>query len=177
MKYVAFLRGIMPMNPNMRNEKLRLEFERLGFHDVLSVISSGNIIFESSEVDNLELESMIERAVQDNLEFKGTTFVRSKKQLEDMIARDPFKGLEHSRSTYLNVTFLKGPHSQKFKFPYQVPGRGYKLLGEYDNAIFSVLDLEQGGSPDFMIWLEKNFGRDITTRTWKTVNRVLARMS
>ena len=46
-KYIAFLRGIGPGNPNMRNEKLRGAFEELGFKNVQSVISSGNVIFDS----------------------------------------------------------------------------------------------------------------------------------
>lgn len=39
--YVALLRGIVPLNPNMRNEKLRGVFEKLGFTNVRTVISSG----------------------------------------------------------------------------------------------------------------------------------------
>jgi len=33
MKYVALLRGIRPSVPNMRNEKLRELFEKLGFEN------------------------------------------------------------------------------------------------------------------------------------------------
>ncbi len=176
MKYVAFLRGIMPMNPNMRNAKLKAVFEDLGYTDVTSVNASGNIIFESSEKSNSEFESSVELAIQENLQFKGTTFVRSKVELEDMVARDPFRGLEHSCESYLNVTFFKLPCDKKFKFPYKVPDRAYVLVGGYDKAIFSVTDLGCDGTPDLMVWLERNFGRDITTRTWKTVLRVLAKM-
>ena len=46
-KYVALLRGIGPGNPNMRNDKLRSVFEKLGFSNVKTVISSGNVLFES----------------------------------------------------------------------------------------------------------------------------------
>lgn len=176
MKYVAFLRGIMPVNPNMRNVKLKEVFENLGYTDVISVIASGNIIFESSEKSNSELESSIEQAIQENLQFKGTTVIRSKAQLEAMVERDPFHGLGHSRASYLNVTFLKNPSDKKFKFPYQVPDRAYTLVGADDGALFSVTDLERDGTPDLMVWLERNFGRDITTRTWKTVMRVLAKL-
>jgi uncharacterized protein (DUF1697 family) len=47
MKYTALLRGIGPSNPNMRNEKLREVFQKLGFQNVQTVISSGNVLFES----------------------------------------------------------------------------------------------------------------------------------
>jgi len=60
--YVALLRGITPSNPNMRNEELRSVFGDIGFENVQSVISSGNILFETGR--NLEeLESTIEKAL------------------------------------------------------------------------------------------------------------------
>lgn len=46
-QYAAFLRGVAPTSPNMHNKKLRSVFEGLGFTNVTTVISSGNIIFES----------------------------------------------------------------------------------------------------------------------------------
>ena len=44
MRYVALLRGIGPSNPNMRNERLRELFQKLGFQNVQTVISSGNVL-------------------------------------------------------------------------------------------------------------------------------------
>ena len=55
--YVALLRGIAPTNPKMRNNRLREVFEDLGFSNVRTVISSGNVLFEtdSSAVRALEM--------------------------------------------------------------------------------------------------------------------------
>jgi hypothetical protein len=39
-----------------------------------------------------------------------------------------------------------------------------------------VIDLTSAKTPDLMIWLEKKFGKEITTRTWKTVERILNAM-
>lgn len=68
-KYVAFLRGIAPMNPNMRNEKLRTVMEDLGFSNVKTVISSGNILFESDEQNISKLEATIEAAWHPNTRY------------------------------------------------------------------------------------------------------------
>jgi|GEM_PF-2527048 len=40
MKYVAFIRGVGPENPNMHGDKLTQFFEELGFSNVQTVISS-----------------------------------------------------------------------------------------------------------------------------------------
>ena len=152
--YVALLRGIMPMNPNMRNEKLRGVFEGLGFTNVRTVISSGNVIFESRAKSIALLENKIEKSLGEQLGIKSPAYIRSKEQLVALVRKNPFKNAEHGRVSYLIVSFLK------------------KTPGE----IFTTLDLTTPASPDFMQVIEKKYGKDVTTRTWKTVERILKKM-
>jgi uncharacterized protein (DUF1697 family) len=105
-KYVALLRGIGPGSPNMRNDKLRAFFEDLGFTNVKTVISSGNVIFESPSRNVKALESTIEEALPAKLGFHSTTIIGSKKQLQELFDKNPFQGMEHSQKSSLNVTFL-----------------------------------------------------------------------
>ena len=175
-KYVALLRGIAPLNPNMRNDKLRGVFENLGFENVRTVISSGNVIFESPSRNATKLEETIEAALPQQLGFTSTTIIRSQKQLQQLVDKNPFQGMEHSQKSSLNVTFLKKKRKIDLKFPHYVDSRDYMLLGMDDGAIFSVIDLTSSRTPDLMVWLEKQFGKQITTRTWKTVERVLKAM-
>lgn len=176
-KYVALLRGIAPMNPNMRNEKLRNVFENLGFANVKTVISSGNVIFESSSEDVKGLEEVIEKAWPKELGFTSTTIIRSKNQIERLVKANPFKGKQHSQKSNLNVTFLKSKTSLKMRFPYKVRDRDYTLVGKYNkDTICSIIDLTSSKTPDLMVWLETQFGKEITTRTWNTVLRILKAM-
>jgi uncharacterized protein (DUF1697 family) len=62
MKYVVLLRGIGVANPNMHGSKLAGVLQGLGFTHVQSVISSGNVIFESDSTDISKLETTIEMA-------------------------------------------------------------------------------------------------------------------
>jgi uncharacterized protein (DUF1697 family) len=64
----------------MRNDKLRGVFERLGFENVKTVISSGNVIFESPSRSIRKLEESIEKALPEELGFKSTTIIRSQGQ-------------------------------------------------------------------------------------------------
>jgi uncharacterized protein (DUF1697 family) len=175
-QYVALLRGIAPTNPNMRNDKLRGVFERLGFTNVRTVISSGNVLFESPSRSARKLEDTIEKALPEQLGCSSTTILRSQGQIKRLVDRNPFNGMEHSQKSSLNVTFLKKKRKMDIKFPYEVANRNYSLLGMYDGAICSVTDLTSSKTPDLMVWLEKQFGREITTRTWKTVERILKEM-
>jgi uncharacterized protein (DUF1697 family) len=176
MKYVALLRGIGPGNPNMRNDKLRGVLEDLGFADVQTVISSGNVTFESSSKDIKAMQDKIEKAWPEKLGFNSTTIIRSQQQLEKLVQLDPFAGLEHGPKSYLLVTFFKYPAKIDYKLPYQPLGKPYKLTGIHDNALFTVTDNSQMPTTDLMGWLEKQFGKEITSRTWLTIRRILKKM-
>src|SRR5688572_21009057 len=116
--YVAFLRGIGPGNPNMANDKLRGVLEELGFSDVRSFISSGNLVFRSDETDIRNLEGKIERAWPEKLGFTSATVVRSREQLQKIVDTNPFEGLTHSEKTYLLVTLFQKPAKLPFKLPH-----------------------------------------------------------
>jgi uncharacterized protein (DUF1697 family) len=171
-KYVALLRGIGPLNPNMRNEKLRSVFENLGFANVKTVISSGNVIFESDNSDAAAIEQQLETAWPIQLGFRSSTIVRTSEQLHDIIAADFFKGYQHDKKTYLTVTFLK--HKKPIT---KWIGRGYKIIAADSYTIYAVVDLSAAKTPDLMLRLEKLVGKEITTRTWKTVERLYKAVS
>src|SRR5579864_1721905 len=105
MKYVALVRGIGPLNPNMRNEKFCRVFESLGFHNVQTVMTGGNVLFETDTHDRKALEVAVEKALPAQLGFTATTIIRSHKHIQDLVDRNPFRGLEDSRSSHLDVTF------------------------------------------------------------------------
>jgi uncharacterized protein (DUF1697 family) len=175
-KYVALLRGIGPTNPNMRPQKLRSVLEELGFSNVQTVISSGNVVFETESKDISGLETIIENAWPKKLGFNSHTIIRSQAELLDLVSREPFKATEHGPKNYLLVTFFKNPPKTDLEFPYRPEGKSFELLSFYDRAICSVVDLTGAKTPDLMSWLERQFGKEITSRTWLTVQRILKKM-
>jgi uncharacterized protein (DUF1697 family) len=151
MKYVALLRGIMPMNPNMKSAKLKEFFEGLGFENVATVIASGNVVFESSSSNSSSLEKKIEQELPKELGFTSTTIIRSEDELKKFVKKDPFKGVKDERPNYLVVTFFK----------------------DRTPELATVIDLDKNNGGQFMAKLEKEHGKEITTRTFKTVHRIL----
>lgn len=174
--YVALLRGIAPTNPNMHQSKLCGVLEDLGFGNVRAVISSGNVIFESDETDTSLLEKRIEAAWPEQLGFTSTTIIRSQAQLQRLIKQNPYKDVTEDPKLYRLVTFFKHPQDFTFDTPYKPAGKPYTLLATYDQTLFSVIDLNASKTPDFMTWIEKQFGKEITSRTWATVNRIIKKM-
>lgn len=172
-KYIALLRGIAPSVKNMQNDKLRGVFQTLGYSNVQSVISSGNIMFESASSDVSAMEARIEAAWPAQLGFQSTTIIRSLDELKSLAAGDPFKGYNHTPQTSLNVTFLKFPANPATQEP---AGPGYEIVAKYSREICAVIDLASTKTPNYMIHAEKAYGKQITTRTWKTVQRIIAKL-
>lgn len=177
-RYVALLRGIAPSNPNMTNDKLRGVFEGLGFEDVASVLASGNIVFRSPDTGVPVLEDRIQQALVDELRIPGGTIIREHAELRALLDSDPFPGLTHGRGSYLTATFLKDGAEAPKKLPEQ-PDPLTRVV-RYDKAarvFLAVIDNSvPGRTPTFMAWLEKTYGKAITTRTWLTVQRIVRKM-
>jgi uncharacterized protein (DUF1697 family) len=178
-KYVAMLRGIGPGDPNMTGEKFKSLFEGLGFTGVQAVLASGNVIFESPSNDSDALAKLIEKALPEKLGFTRSVIIRSQSELQNLIDLDPFAGIEqnHNKGTYLLVTFFRQTPVISLKLPHTPDGKPYTLLGRIDDAVYGTIDLSGGKTPDYMAWLQKQFGKDITSRTPKTIRLILARMN
>jgi uncharacterized protein (DUF1697 family) len=175
-KYVALLRGIGPANPNMRNEKLRQVAESVGLEEVATVISSGNVVFETDRTDTLELEQTLEAAWKENLGFDSTTIIRSREELERLVEMKPFGDREHGRKSYLLVTFCKNPMEVDFEIPYSPDDRHYQIVDATAKELFTVTDTTSERTPDVMALLESRFSKEISSRTWLTVARILRKM-
>jgi uncharacterized protein (DUF1697 family) len=176
-KYAAMIRGIGPGNPNMHSEKLKWAFESLGFTNVRTVITSGNVIFETASTDSAKLERLVEEALPRLLGFDRAVFIRSQAELQTLVDADPFPGIKQGPEHYITVTFLKSTPALAPALPHKPQGKEFEILALYDRAITATLDQTNEQTPSMMSWLEKQFGENITTRTWKTINRLLAKMN
>lgn len=168
----------MPSNPDMANDKLRGVLEDLGMEQVGSVLASGNLVFTAPEQDVPALEARIQQALHATLGIPGGTIVRELAELRGLLDRDPFEGLTHGRGTYLTVTFLKDGAGRPVELPTD-PDPVTRVVGfdEPARAFLAVIDnSEAGRTPDFMTWLDRTYGKDITTRTWLTVQRVVRKL-
>ncbi len=49
----------------------------------------------------------------------------------------------------------------------------YDFLSVFDDVLFSVIDKRKHISTDYMSFLDKAFGKRVTTRNWNTVQRII----
>jgi uncharacterized protein (DUF1697 family) len=170
--YVAFLRGINSgLNPTIKMSTLKTAFEELGFENVKTVIASGNVLFDAGIAKETTLEKKIEKALPQAIGFESAAIVYKLTDLQKLAKLNAFKRVRVTKETRPYVTFLKQPPKTSPK----LSGKGFALIKRSGRALFSVVDLSGGTTPELMKLLDKEFGKGNTTRGWKTIEKILAR--
>jgi uncharacterized protein (DUF1697 family) len=166
-RYVAFLRGVSPMNAKM--PELKKAFESAGFSEVTTVLSSGNVVFDARRASEASLERAAEAAMGERLGQAFLTIVRPVDVLREILATDPYRQFKVSPAAKRIVTFLRRPPGGTLALPIEQDNA--RLLTVIGREVYSAY-LPTPKGPVFMTLIERAFGKDVTTRTWDTVTKV-----
>jgi uncharacterized protein (DUF1697 family) len=165
-RFVAFLRGVSPMNAKM--PALKACFEAAGFHAVRTLLSSGNVVFNARSTSLAALERRAERAMQSELGRSFVTFVRPADYLQRLVESEPFASYKLPASAKEVITFLRNRAETELKLP--IARDGASIL-QCTGAEVLCAYVPGPKGPVFMHQLERTFGKDITTRTLETVRK------
>lgn len=109
--YVALLRGInVGGKAKVRMHELRELFVAAGHADAQTYIQTGNVIFSSS-ADADRLTGELEARIAADLGVNASVLVRTKDELAQIIAGNPFAGRDFDPAT-VAVNFLSGTPEQ-----------------------------------------------------------------
>ncbi|MBI5496389.1 MAG: DUF1697 domain-containing protein [Deltaproteobacteria bacterium] len=169
-RYAAFLRGVSPVNCSMAD--LKRCVEKAGFSNVVTVLASGNVVFDAAGTPPATLERALEGAMDKHLGRTFGTMVRSMDRLHEILAGDPYQGFKLPRGARRVVTFLRQRGAPAVRLPVELDGPS--LLTVMGAELFSAYVPSPKG-PVFMTLIERSFGKDVTTRTWDTLTKVAAR--
>ncbi len=173
-RYVAFLRGInVGGHHKVPMAELRKVLEGVGFCDVKTLLASGNVMFEAEKQSANALSRKIEDTLEKKFGFQIGTIVLTGSGLEKMVKSEPFKGIKVGPQTRLYSTFLSAKPKSNLKVPYASADRSFRILDVTSTAVFSVLDLSKTQTTDAMQIVEKEFGKNVTTRNWNTVLKMV----
>jgi len=165
-RYVAFLRGVSPVNAKMPG--LKRCFEDAGFSNVRTILSSGNVVFDARSASETSLERRAESSMQAALGRSFYTIVRQTDALRVLLESDPYAPFELPADAKRIVSFLRQPKQAKLKLP--IESDGARVLNVIGREVFTAYVRSEKG-PVFMTLIEKAFGTDVTTRTWDTVRK------
>jgi uncharacterized protein (DUF1697 family) len=175
MRLVAFLRGInVGGHKLIKMEELSKAFNSMGFKNVKTLLASGNVLFDTQGPKSTGLAEKIEHGLEKLLGHKIGVLLRTLPELKALADSRPFNNIKISSQTRLYITFLSEKPKTAIKAPYESPAKQFKILRISQNEVLSVLELSPDSkSTDLMGFLDKEFGRAVTTRNWNTIEKLL----
>ena len=177
-KCVAFLRGInVSGHHTLPMARLKEEMISLGYQNPITILNSGNVIFEAEESSTTKIESQLASHLESVFQFPVPTIVKSISTIESLLGADPFDGIEVTKDTRLYISFLMTDPNPDLPIPWESEDGSYRILSSMENCILSVLDLSKSQTPKAMEILEKKYGKNITTRNWNTLLRIEKKLS
>ena len=90
-RYAAFLRAInLGRNRRVSSAELRSEFEGLGFRDVDTFRTSGNVVFEADREPIAKMGEQIEAGLAESLGYEVGIFLRTAGEIRALAEHEPF---------------------------------------------------------------------------------------
>lgn len=173
-EYVAFLRGInVGGHKKVVMEDLRQAFAGWGFQNVKTVLASGNVVFQSPMTSPGGLVPTIQDKIKETFGLEVSVILRTLPEIQGLVNASPFKEITVTPQTRLYVTLLSEKPESALKIPYESPEKDFQILRVSNSEVCSVLTLAPNSrTVDYMSILEKEFGKNITTRNWNTIVKI-----
>ncbi len=169
--YVILLRGVMPKGKNkVPMAQLRQLLTNDGFEEVRTYIQSGNIVLRTS-LSVQELEERVYHLIKDHLGAELVVAACTRKQLQKILASNPFQQLDISRVFF--TVFAQKPDVAKVQ---ELSVRDYspEQIVVTEEAAYLYIPGNAARSVLSNNFLEKKLGISATTRNHNTMTKLIA---
>ncbi|AJH14018.1 hypothetical protein MPR_0825 [Myroides profundi] len=144
----------------------------LGLQNVQTYIQSGNIIYQSVEVDSSILSKKIQDKILSTLNLTVPTLTLDIDQFEEILVQHPFTKEEELAQLY--ITFIDGTPQQEGINSLEEKKNTLELLHTTDNAIYLVANIGYGKTKITNALIENKLKVTATTRNYKTCLKIKA---
>jgi uncharacterized protein (DUF1697 family) len=171
-RYVALLRGInVGAAKRVAMADLKRVVEDVGFHDVKTLLNSGNVVFSGEEARPADVAASIERAVLEATGVSSKTIALDATEFAQVVAENPLA--DPPNSSRLLVAFLFNPEERRDLLsiakddwsPERVAVGSKAAYFWCPDGILESKALKAAG---------KVLRTDVTTRNWATVLKINA---
>jgi uncharacterized protein (DUF1697 family) len=169
--FISLLRGInVSGQKRLLMPELKALYEALGFEQVITYLQSGNVIFDSSDADRLEISAKIEKGIQQTFGYQVPVFLRDRIDFQRIIHGNPFIHRQGLNLERLYVTFLSAPPAEKSITNLDLPAGVADEFISIGAEIYLHIPGGYGRTILSNNFFEKKLDRVATTRNWRTVN-------
>jgi uncharacterized protein (DUF1697 family) len=171
-RQIVLLRGI---NLGSRNRiampELRAAFEEAGYDDVRTYLQSGNVVLSSTESAS-KLARECERLIADAFALEIAVVVRTRKQLAEVVRRNPLARVAKDPKRY-QVSFLeKKPTAELVRKLEAVAAESERLVA-IGRELYAWHPEGVARSRLWAMLAGRDLGITATARNWTTVTKLL----
>jgi uncharacterized protein (DUF1697 family) len=172
--YVALLRGINVSGQKIiKMEDLKKAFESLRYERVTTYIQSGNVVFGSAAAAPL-LRTQIENKLLKVFGYEVVVIVKTVKEIEEVVRRNPFKKVETGRGEKLYISFLEDKPAKAAAESLTAVKNDVDEIRLSGSEVYILCRKGFGKSLFSNTFIEKKLAVSATTRNWDTVQKLLS---
>jgi len=172
--YIALFRGINVGGKNsLKMASLKEAVLKSSYTDVQTYIQSGNLIFRSPKTPPTILSFQLEKLVNDTFGINISIIVLSKKALEKIVRKNPFRPIKDDEISKLYVSFIKeeiNPNAIVSFAENTITDDKFHITKK---SIYTFYNVKYSASKLNNNLYEKKFNCIATTRNWKTTLKLL----
>ena len=173
--HVALLRGINVAGHKMvAMADLRDLLTDLGFADVRSLLQSGNLVFRSRGRSCAEMERLLEVEAEKRLALRADFMVRTTREWEELVARNPFRDEAERDPGHLLAMLLKDAPGEERVEALRGAIVGRETVRVEGRRAYLVYPDGVGRSRLTGALIERQLGTRGTARNWNTVLKLQA---
>jgi uncharacterized protein (DUF1697 family) len=154
--------------------ELRHMLTAIGFKDVKSLLQSGNVVFTSEAPAGAELEARLEAETHKRIGLQTAFFVRTPRDLDAVIAGNPFLAQAKGDPSHLVVMFLKDAPKAGAVESLRAVIKGPELVQAKGKHAYITYPAGIGESRLTTAVIEAKLGTQGTGRNWNTVRKLAA---
>lgn len=172
--YIALLRGInIGKHNKISMQQQQTIVESCGFENVKVVLNTGNIVFDAANLPTEIIEKMLQNAIEQQTGYTISVWVIPQTHLKTLVANCPWANqvviphIKYYMSLIKDETLLNNIDANRFN------DASFQVVAVYQKAIFFTINALLP-TTKAMDYLEKYFKKEITTRNWKTIQKLVS---
>lgn len=171
-KYISLIRGINVGGKVLKMDKLKSIYESLGLDDVQTYIQSGNVFFNTTNKDKIQLKISIEGAIKEANSLDVSVTIIEPDELNSIIENNPLikSGLDDTSVMHVTLLSDKPDEANISKInPTQYEPDRFIIIGK---AIYLYCPNGYGRTKLTNNFFESKLKIRATTRNWNTINKL-----
>jgi uncharacterized protein (DUF1697 family) len=138
--------------------------------DVVTYIQSGNVVFDTGEIDQTKIIKLIEEGLTRSLGGDVRVILRDKRNIKKILESNPFLNQRNLDPNKLYVTFLCEAATGLGVPNLPLPNNNGDEFMIYDKEVYLFCPNGYGKTKFTNTFFEKKLRVSATTRNWKTVH-------